>query len=70
MPLYEYICRDCGQPFEKMIRLSDSAPVIACPECGSTDTRKQLSTFAAFGNSGSKSSTAAASSCGSTGRFG
>ena len=69
MPLYEYICRDCGQPFEKMVRMSelDQAPV--CPTCGSADTRKQISTFATRGVSTNSSVSAASSSCSSTGRF-
>ena len=68
MPLYEYICSDCGQPFEKMMRFSEANQSPACPTCASINTTKQLSLFA---SSGSSSATATASSCGtgSSGRF-
>ena len=69
MPLYEYLCRDCGQPFEKMVRMSDQEQVPVCPACGSADTRKQISTFAAHGFATRPSVSAASSACSSTGRF-
>jgi len=69
MPLYEYLCRDCGQPFEKMVRMSEQEQTPVCPSCGSPDTRKQISTFASHGFSSGSSASAASSSCSSTGRF-
>ena len=33
MPIYEYVCEDCGRLTEVMQRMSDPAPA-ACPECG------------------------------------
>ncbi len=32
MPIYEYICDDCGTKFEKLVRRNQDA--IACPGCG------------------------------------
>jgi len=71
MPIYEYICRDCGQPFEKMVRLSETQTSPTCPSCGSPDTRKQLSTFASRGASsaGGSSYSSNSSSCSSSGGF-
>lgn len=43
MPIYEYVCGDCGHPFEALILGSERAE---CPECGSGDLEKQLSVFA------------------------
>lgn len=43
MPIFEYACRDCGHPFEALVR-SDTTP--ECPECHSTALDKQLSVFA------------------------
>jgi putative FmdB family regulatory protein len=43
MPLFEYVCRNCGKPFEKLV---NGAPRIACPECASSDVEKKLSSFA------------------------
>ena len=64
MPLYEYICNDCGQPFEKMVRFSEANQLPACPTCSGTNTSKQLSLFA---SSSSGTSTGTAISCGSGG---
>jgi putative FmdB family regulatory protein len=32
MPLYEYLCRSCGHPMERLQKASD--PPGPCPECG------------------------------------
>ncbi|RME23268.1 MAG: zinc ribbon domain-containing protein [Candidatus Zixiibacteriota bacterium] len=49
MPLYEYKCRDCGAQFEELVSASDAS--VRCPKCGSEQTERQLSVFAA-GNTG------------------
>jgi len=67
MPLYEYICKECGHHFEKMVRFSEANQLPECPECKSRDTQKQISTFATAGaslNLGSSSS-----SCNTGGHF-
>ncbi len=68
MPLYEYICHDCGQEFEKMVRFSEADKMPECPVCASHDTQKRLSTFATAGV-GVRTSSTSSSSCGSSGRF-
>jgi putative FmdB family regulatory protein len=65
MPIYEYICRDCGRPFEKMVRLSEMDKKPVCPTCGGADTQKQLSVFATRG-SASMAGSAGSSSCSSS----
>ncbi|MGE0535731.1 MAG: zinc ribbon domain-containing protein [Pirellulales bacterium] len=50
MPLYEYICEDCRQPAELLIRGADQ-PV--CPQCGSLRLAKQFSVPAAHVRGGS-----------------
>ena len=66
MPLYEYVCNECGQPFEKMMRFSELSQSPNCPTCASTNTSKQISLFAS-----SSSSSSSGSGCGTspTGRF-
>ncbi len=44
MPIFEYHCNGCGLDFEQLVRADDR---VACPECGSTRVRKQLSVVAA-----------------------
>ena len=41
MPLYEYLCDDCGRQFELIRKFSDP-PVEKCPTCGGT-VRKLMS---------------------------
>ena len=53
MPIYEYICDDCGQHYERIV-LSRSTK-IECPKCSSAKKTIQLSVFAAPAN-GTKSS--------------
>lgn len=68
MPLYEYVCSECGQPFEKMMRFSEQDQKPACPTCGSKNTRKQFSLFSS-GGSASKSTTGSSCSAPAGSRF-
>lgn len=47
MPIYEYLCEDCGSAFEKLVRNGDS---VVCPSCGQDHLKPQLSRFAAHAN--------------------
>ena len=67
MPIYEYYCPECDVEFEKLVKLAEANAVQDCPECGGRHTQKKLSVFATSG--GSTGAGAAASSCGSGGRF-
>ncbi len=49
MPIFEYLCEDCGTKFEKLVRRPASDEVL-CPSCGQSHLEQQLSTFAAPGN--------------------
>ncbi|MBU0983050.1 MAG: zinc ribbon domain-containing protein [candidate division Zixibacteria bacterium] len=60
MPLFEYRCTECDTKYEELSSSSDSS--VACPNCGSDNTTRLLSTFAA--STGSSSS---GPSCGSSG---
>jgi putative FmdB family regulatory protein len=66
MPIYEYVCDDCGERYERIVMSKTQA--IACPKCESEKRTIQLSVFAAPAN-GSKSSAgdSAASTGGSCG---
>jgi putative FmdB family regulatory protein len=41
MPIREYMCRACGQQFERLILPSSPAP--ACAACGATDLERLIS---------------------------
>jgi putative FmdB family regulatory protein len=54
MPIYEYICDDCGERYERIVMSQKQA--IACPKCESSKHTIQLSVFAAPSNGGKSSS--------------
>lgn len=63
MPLFEYICQDCGRSFEKIVPRYNSPA--DCPHCNSEQVEKQLSVFAvAGGNSESASEGPGCGRCG------
>ena len=45
MPIFEYLCDDCGTKFEKLIRRNGDS--VACPSCGESHVKTEFSTFAA-----------------------
>ena len=51
MPIFEYICRECERPFEKIVPRYDSEA--DCPHCNSRKVEKQLSVFAVSSGGGS-----------------
>jgi putative FmdB family regulatory protein len=63
MPIFEYLCQDCGKNFELLVRASTA---IECPSCNGKRLEKQLSVFAAAGRS-EGFSTMPVTGCGSCG---
>ena len=64
MPIFEYVCQDCGTKFEKLVRRGPDGAIateLACPSCGKAHLSEQFSTFAARANG--KSSREPAFSC-------
>ncbi|MBN2311616.1 MAG: zinc ribbon domain-containing protein [Candidatus Hydrogenedentes bacterium] len=49
MPVFNYVCEDCGARNELLARGGEAPP---CPACGSTRMVKQASTFAPVGAGG------------------
>ncbi|WP_291323290.1 zinc ribbon domain-containing protein [Desulfonatronospira sp.] len=41
MPLYEFLCSDCGQEFEELV--FKAAETVNCPGCSSANARKLIS---------------------------
>lgn len=42
MPIYEYICRKCGNELEKLQKLSEP-PLTDCPACGEETLKRKIS---------------------------
>jgi putative FmdB family regulatory protein len=48
MPIYEYICDDCSERFEKIV--INRQQEVTCPKCSSRKATIQLSVFATAGS--------------------
>jgi putative FmdB family regulatory protein len=72
MPMYEYMCNDCGLQFELRQKFSDK-PATECPGCGGTVEKMISQTSFALKGSGwytegyAKGSSASGKSCGKEG---
>jgi putative FmdB family regulatory protein len=42
MPIYEYVCSDCGHEFERLQKMS-AAPLRDCPACEKQCLKKKIS---------------------------
>ncbi|MBN1534843.1 MAG: zinc ribbon domain-containing protein [Spirochaetes bacterium] len=45
MPMYDFRCEECGETFSELRRSGDDKDV-PCQHCGSTRTKKLISSFA------------------------
>jgi putative FmdB family regulatory protein len=57
MPIFDFICKACGEKFETLVTGSRKP---ACPKCNGDELEKQLSVFA-FRSSGGSSGVGASS---------
>lgn len=53
MPIFEYICLECGHEFEKLVRNSSENNEIKCPVCNSSQLEDKVSGFASVSTAGS-----------------
>ena len=49
MPLYDYQCQQCVNGFTELRRSSEMDTQIDCPECGSRETIRSISSFSVGG---------------------
>jgi putative FmdB family regulatory protein len=47
MPIFEFICQECGWEFEELLRSASLISEVSCPACESDQVAKKLSIFAA-----------------------
>jgi putative FmdB family regulatory protein len=61
MPIFEFVCSECEQPFEELVFGSNTDDIV-CPSCGSEQVRKKMSTFSSkIGGDGASLSLSASS---------
>ncbi len=68
MPIFEFVCDNCGEAFEELLRSSSVIGEVICPSCHSEQVKKKISTFASKttgASSGANSFSTAACSTGS-----
>jgi putative FmdB family regulatory protein len=53
MPIYEYLCEDCGQKSTFLVRNITRAPELRCQHCGGSRLRKLVSRVAVLRSEGS-----------------
>lgn len=49
MPIYEYVCEECGRVSSFLVRNVGAHQTPKCPHCGATKMRRAISRFAAVG---------------------
>lgn len=62
MPIYEFQCENCGNPFEELV-FGNAIDKVRCPECESDQIHKLISTFASKIAGGGSLNLSSASSC-------
>ena len=67
MPIFEFVCEDCGESFEELLRSTEAASRVVCPNCGATKAKKKISSFASRITGGGSALSASQSSCAPTG---
>jgi putative FmdB family regulatory protein len=68
MPIYEYICQECGERYDKFVRSRSAKIELECPSCGSGRGEKALSAFSSRSSGGAAvSSVSSGPACGPVG---
>jgi putative FmdB family regulatory protein len=60
MPIFEFVCLDCGDSFDKLFRGSSTISDVVCPACESPQIKKKLSLFSSKVSGGAGVTTSAA----------
>ena len=61
MPIYEYICLDCGNRFEELRPMKDADAPVDCEQCESEHTSRMLAVF--FAHSSGRTIAGASQGC-------
>ena len=51
MPIYTYICDECGEQFDLLVGVTAQQEELKCKKCNSRNVRKTLSVFSVSGGS-------------------
>ena len=56
MPIYTYVCKDCGEKFDLLIGVTSEKTELKCKKCNSRKIDKILSSFSVGSSKGKPSS--------------
>ena len=42
MPIYEYVCQECGHEFERIVSFSENGKTFQCPACGAEQVQRKM----------------------------
>ena len=45
MPIYTYVCKDCGNKFELLVGVNSQKTSLKCSKCSSKNIQKVMGTF-------------------------
>lgn len=63
MPIYSYVCKDCGEKFDLLVGVTAEKEELKCKKCGSKKIIRQMSGFSVGQSSGSSSDSSSGPSC-------
>ncbi|MBN1472104.1 MAG: zinc ribbon domain-containing protein [Syntrophaceae bacterium] len=63
MPIYSYVCNDCGEKFDLLIGVTSEKPELKCKKCGSKHVEKVFGVFGIKNSSGTSSSACPTGTC-------
>lgn len=49
MPIYTYVCRDCGEKFDLLVGVTSEKPELKCKRCNNKNIERLLSVFSVGG---------------------
>lgn len=52
MPLFEYVCLECGAEFEKLIMNRREVGILCCPACNGRNLEEKVSSFSSASSNG------------------
>ncbi len=55
MPIYEFLCEDCGHEFETLLRNREEVSGLTCPKCKGRRLKRLMSVAAAIVSNGGAS---------------
>lgn len=56
MPVYTYVCKDCGEKFDLLIGVTSEKPKFRCKKCKSENIKRVFSEFSVGSSKGKSSS--------------